>query len=1041
MAVYYGGSKVSQGYVPGDSTTLSLDIESDDFNHAVLRFVFLKNGAEVSSTITVSNVRVNETPVDLSIFTTHKGADVSASSIVLEKGEYSDASIADDIGIEQPVVEGTEGNDKMFALDLGQHVNGLGGNDTLYGGTGDDTLEGGDGNDNLVGKFGNDHLLGGLGNDNLWGGYGDDILEGGEGNDVLRADFGNDELYGGEGNDWLYGDDGDDYIEGGDGNDRLYGGTGLNEIYGGAGNDKLFGGGDNDFIDGGADQDNIHGWGGDDTLRGGGGNDVIAGDDGDDTIYGDAGNDQLIGDAGNDTLYGGEGNDRLVGHTGHDALNGEAGNDIIEGRDGADVLDGGEGSDRLYGGNGADTIYGGDGNDFLYAYNTIIPESETFSGRIMGDNPVAYLKLDELGGVNITNLGTGASLDSVYVGGVTVGQAALFSGGGFSADFDGVNDYIAVPNSSLINLSNLTERTIEMVFNADTTAGRQVLYEEGGGTNCMTIYIDNGQIYFNVRDGSGTTWGPFNINASVNAGETYHAALVMNTDTGFVGGYLNGNLVGSGTALTILSSHSGNIGIGAMNNGGYFHDGAASGTDYYFDGRISDVAIHNAALDETTLAERYNTMITGTDKDSYNDGNDNLYGGAGNDELYLSAGSDNGDGGDGNDIIFGGIGTNILTGGAGNDILYADGQQVSAPSSQAGNLGSMILANSPVAYWQFEELSGSTADNKGSIGNPMDGTYGGGASLNAGGLYATDTNSANFDGVNDHVQLADHSLINTSQVAERTIEVVFNADTTAGRQVIYEEGGTTNAIVIYVEDGELYFNARDGNGAIWGPFDISTSISAGTTYHAAFVLDAAGGTIAGYLDGNLVGTGVIDGPINGHSGNIGIGYSDGGAYYHDGADGTTGHYFDGRISDVAIYNTALSQSELQDHVAIMNGSFTFTDPFSDVLNGGEGFDQLYGGTGRDLFIIDSADAAVNVDEIIDMSFAEGDTVDVSGLISGWNGNVSEFVQITDNGTHSFLQIDSNGAAGGATFETVAQINNTVGIDVNLLYNTGQLVTA
>ena len=101
---------------------------------------------------------------------------------------------------------------------------------------------------------------------------------------------------------------------------------------------------------------------------------------------------------------------------------------------------------------------------------------------------------------------------------------------------------------------------------------------------------------------------------------------------------------------------------------------------------------------------------------------------------------------------------------------------------------------------------------------------------------------------------------NTASVAERTIEVIFNADSTTGRQVIYEEGGTVNAIAIYIEDGDLFFNARDGNGAIWGPFTLNTPISAGTTYHAAFVLDSGAGEIRGYLDGALVGTGVIDGP-------------------------------------------------------------------------------------------------------------------------------------------------------------------------------------
>ncbi len=866
----------------------------------------------------------------------------------------------------------------MYANDYGNEIFGKDGNDILYGGDSADILHGDGGNDSITGRLGDDIIHGGDGDDNLWGREDNDTLYGDAGNDRLRGDGGDDTLYGGDGNDSLYGGDGDDTLHGGEGDDYLYGHDGANFIYGDAGNDRLFGGADVDNIDGGADQDRIHGWGGDDILRGGDGNDIIAGDEGNDTLYGDDGSDQLIGDEGDDTLYGGNGTDRLVGHTGNDTLYGEADNDILEGRDGADILDGGAGSDRLYGGDGADIINGGDGNDFLYAYNTIIPTAETFEGRILGDAPVLYLQLNDLNGTTSTNLGSGSGLNSVYTGGVTLGQDALFSGGHFSADFDGINDYISVPNSSLINLSDVTQRTIELVFNADTTAGRQVLFEEGGGTNAMVIYIDEGQLYFNVRDGSGITWGPFDISTSIDAGTTYHTALVMDTSTGFVGGYLNGTLVGTGTALTTLSSHSGQIGIGGMNNATHFHDGAASGNGYYFDGRISDVAIHNAALDVSTLESRYNTMLTGGSNTSFNDGDDILNGGAGDDELHLSAGNDNGDGGSGNDIIYGGIGTNILNGDDGSDVIYADGQQINGLSGSIGSLSSLIAAASPVAYWKFDDIGGAVADNIGSIGNAADGTYENGVTLQSVGLYASDDSSANFDGINDRVQVADNSQINTSAVAQRTIEIVFNADTTSGRQVIFEEGGTVNAIAVYIEDGDLYFNARDGNGAIWGPFTINTPIDAGTTYHAAFVLDFSVGTIAGYLDGNLVGTGIIDGVLNGHSGDIGIGFSDGGAYYHDGADGTTGYYFDGKISDVAIYNTALSQSELQDHVEIMNGSFTFTDPFSDTLNGGEGFDQLYGGNGRDLFIIDSVDATLNVDEIFDFSTIEGDTLDISG---------------------------------------------------------------
>lgn len=203
------------------------------------------------------------------------------------------------------------------------------------------------------------------------------------------------------------------------------------------------------------------------------------------------------------------------------------------------------------------------------------------------------------------------------------------------------------------------------MFNADTVSGRQVLFEEGGGTNAIVIYIDDGELYFNVRDGSGTQWGPFDIHAPVIAGTTYHTALVIDTVAGFVQGYLDGGLVGSGSALTTLSSHSGQIGIGGVNNATYFHDGAFSGNGHYFNGRISDVAIYNTALGQTALQERVALMQAGgSTNSSVEDGDDQLFGGDGNDQLFVSGGNDSADGGNGNDTIYGGIGNNDLIGGA-----------------------------------------------------------------------------------------------------------------------------------------------------------------------------------------------------------------------------------------------------------------------------------------------------------------------------------------------------------------------------------------
>ena len=80
-----------------------------------------------------------------------------------------------------------------------------------------------------------------------------------------------------------------------------------------------------------------------------------------------------------------------------------------------------------------------------------------------------------------------------------------------------------------------------------------------------------------------------------------------------------------------------------------------------------------------------------------------------------------------------------------------------------------------------------------------------------------------------------------------------------------------------------------------------------------------------------------------------------------------------------------------------------------------------------------------MDEIIDLSSIEGDSIDISGLLSGFTGIIDNFVQITNDGTHSYVQVDADGLANGVNFETVAQITDVTDLDAATLLATGQLI--
>lgn len=234
----------------------------------------------------------------------------------------------------------------------------------------------------------------------------------------------------------------------------------------------------------------------------------------------------------------------------------------------------------------------------------------TYEDEVLADTPAAYWQLNETAGSTATNLGSLTGVNGTYSGGVTLNAPPLHPLSSGSADFDGVNDYISIPNNSGINTSSANVRSIEMIFNADTVSGRQVLYEEGGSTNAFNIYIDNGNLYVNARDSG--EFGPFNFNTPVVAGQTYHVAFVFDPfGNGLFEGFLDGVSFGSAAVSSDMDSHSGAIGIGAMNSDSYFHDGAGSGSGFYFNGRISDVAIYNSALSGADIQRHYNASLGG----------------------------------------------------------------------------------------------------------------------------------------------------------------------------------------------------------------------------------------------------------------------------------------------------------------------------------------------------------------------------------------------------------------------------------------------
>jgi hypothetical protein len=204
---------------------------------------------------------------------------------------------------------------------------------------------------------------------------------------------------------------------------------------------------------------------------------------------------------------------------------------------------------------------------------------------------------------------------------------------------------------------------------------------------------------------------------------------------------------------------------------------------------------------------------------------------------------------------------------------------------------------------------------------------------------------------NESLEIPDNSDINQGgePYIERTYSLVFQTGTNVNpRQVIYEEGGTTRGVVIYILNGELYFGAynesNDGAGSPWTFRSVITNVNPNTTYVMTNVFngnDSSTGVIQTYLNGSLVGTTTGVGYLYDHGANISIGQNGDGNIY-EGGGVTTASYFNGLLGEFLIYDNALDTNQIDILNNFLLAKYGVTPTGNDIYtydtNGGGDFD-------------------------------------------------------------------------------------------------------
>lgn len=253
--------------------------------------------------------------------------------------------------------------------------------------------------------------------------------------------------------------------------------------------------------------------------------------------------------------------------------------------------------------------------------------------------------------------------------------------------------------------------------------------------------------------------------------------------------------------------------------------------------------------------------------------------------------------------------------------------------------------------------------------------------------YRSTSSTINFNPTVDFttgstsLTIANNTDFNTSaSYTNKGLNFAFRTNTTdvTARQVIYEQGGATRGIIVYIESSNLHVSAynrnNDGAGSPWNNSTnittVSNSVVANTEY--ILTLELAGnsgttGTLTPYLNGASFGTLSSVGLLFSDTDGIEFGGSDGSTQYADGSSATA-NSFKGEISELIYCNepgsfTSDQRNRIESYLAIKygitldqgiaknyynsGGSVIFDATSSTALGGFASYNNDIAGIGRD----------------------------------------------------------------------------------------------
>jgi Ca2+-binding RTX toxin-like protein len=481
-----------------------------------------------------------------------------------------------------------------------------------------------------------------------------------------------------------------------------------------------------------------------------------------------------------------------------------------------------------------------------------------------------------------------------------------------------------------------------------------------------------------------------------------------------------------------------------------------------------------------------NTLIgnEGNDVIQGKGGNDILFGGAGNDSLNGGLGNDvvNGDGG--NDVIDGAgdsTGLDTFAGGAGNDIYAVYNSATVITEDVAGGTDTVWTGVNYTLATNVENLySVSAANSTGNNGDNLIVGYGAGNN-NIYGLGGNDTIDGGLD--NDHLNGGiGNDIVNGGDGND----VIDGAGDSTGLDT-FAGGAGDDIYAVYNSATVITEDVAGGTDTVWTGVNYTLAANVENLYSVGAANSTGNNgdnVIVGYGagDNNIYGLGgndTLDGGLdndylNGGIGNDIVNGGDGNDVTDGAGDSTGLDTFAGGAGDdiYAIYNSATVIIEnasggndtvwtgvnhilaanvenlylINNAVGIGNSGNNIIYGYGvgdNIIDGGDGLDNLFGGNGNDTFILSKTSAdnigdfGVGNDRLqISASDFGGGLIANVALLSGQlrvgttdvaDTTVVRFIYNTINGN---LFFDADGSAGSSSAIKIANLSGVSSLGVN-----------